>query len=66
MTTLRFLSDEPPPKWKCPECGETSPAPEWGEAEVGCDDCGDHSADVCPRCGEKFDAVHSRVIKELV
>ena len=44
---------------KCPECDEWSPPEEWKEGEVGCEDCGSHSAMVCPKCDERFDHVFS-------
>lgn len=34
--------------------------PEWRQTEVGCDDCGSHSAIICDVCGEYFDAVVTR------
>ena len=34
--------------WRCPECGHEAPASEWLEGEVYCDDCGSHTADMCP------------------
>lgn len=43
---------------QCPECEEWSPAVEWTEAEVGCEDCGSHDGVKCPRCDERHDHIH--------
>lgn len=44
---------------KCPECGEVTNEKEWTESEVGCEDCGSHSAMQCPECGHRIDMVFS-------
>ena len=44
---------------KCPECKEWSKYSEWTEGSVGCEDCGDHTALVCPNCVEAIDHVWS-------
>lgn len=41
----------------CPACREVSQTIEWADCEVGCEDCGDHPAIECPKCGERFDHV---------
>jgi len=43
--------------WTCPECGATTPANDWRETSVGCEDCGEHDARECPACEERFDHV---------
>jgi hypothetical protein len=43
--------------WTCPECLQSSPAVEWLECEVDCEDCGSHEARKCPNCDEAFDHV---------
>jgi uncharacterized protein (DUF983 family) len=45
---------------ECPECKEYSLHTDWIETEVGCEDCGSHSAIQCPKCDEPFD--HCRYI----
>ena len=30
---------------------------EWINTEVGCEECGSHSAKECPNCGEVYDSV---------
>jgi Zn finger protein HypA/HybF involved in hydrogenase expression len=51
--------------WTCPECHAVTPANEWEEAVVACEDCGSHDARRCPNCGERFDHVWgSREIEE--
>lgn len=42
---------------RCPECLEFSSISEWTETEVGCEDCGSHSAIRCPKCDEAQDHV---------
>lgn len=42
---------------ECPRCGEATPLMEWHECDVPCDECGSHSAMVCPECEEAFDHV---------
>jgi len=48
---------------ECKECGEWSPHSEWTESEVGCEDCGSHSAIRCRKCDEDFDHVWSVNLK---
>lgn len=43
----------------CPECVSYLPLKDWDEAEVACEDCGEHPAMMCPACGGVFDHVHS-------
>jgi len=43
--------------WTCPACHQTSPAAEWQESRVPCDDCGSHDGRECPRCNRAFDHV---------
>jgi len=43
--------------WLCPECNNKSPIADWRETEVPCEDCGEHNARICPKCGESFDHV---------
>lgn len=44
---------------RCPECKDWSKYSEWRIGNVGCQDCGDHTALVCPRCDEPTDHVWS-------
>jgi DNA-directed RNA polymerase subunit RPC12/RpoP len=44
---------------KCNECGAWSPHVEWAETEVYCEDCGEHAAIECPKCGMSHDHVWS-------
>lgn len=48
-------------KGKCPECKKRVTFE--GGHSVGCEDCGEHSAVMCPKCGEYFDHVwgYSRI-----
>ena len=50
---------------KCKECKEFSPLAEWAEGYVDCEDCGDHAAMVCPRCGHGHDHVYSEPMEIL-
>lgn len=43
--------------YECPECKAWSPVSLWKATEVGCEDCGDHSARLCPLCEECIDEV---------
>ena len=43
--------------WVCPRCEKESPVDDWEESSVGCEDCGEHDARVCPLCGEASDHV---------
>lgn len=43
---------------ECPECKKASPIKTWWIGGVGCSDCGEHAAMVCPECCEHFDHVH--------
>ena len=43
---------------KCPKCGFIENDEErFRNTEVGCEDCGSHSAIQCPNCDEYFDHV---------
>lgn len=42
---------------KCPKCDKESPENKWARSEVGCDDCGSHTAAICPECQEAIDQV---------
>ena len=44
---------------QCPECEEWTPHTEWTEGEVGCEDCGEHMALICPKCEARNDHVYS-------
>ena len=48
---------------QCPECGEYNALKEWREGTVGCEDCGEHTAMVCPACERAFDRVFSDPFK---
>lgn len=53
---------EPQPKSEhdlvlCSVCQAYSPLAEWGETDVPCEFCGDHSAMKCPQCDHAFDHV---------
>ena len=50
---------------ECPECKKLAPPRDWKEGEVGCEDCGTHSAIICPNCDEYFDHVSNRVFNVL-
>lgn len=45
---------------RCPdvECKIISPLSSWREAEVYCEDCGEHSVMLCPACDRRWDHVH--------
>lgn len=44
----------------CSECKEFSPFQEWREGEVWCEDCGEHSALICPKCEHHYDHVWAK------
>lgn len=44
----------------CPECNEPSQLADWREGSSYCEDCGDHSAMVCPKCEHHVDHVWQR------
>lgn len=41
----------------CPICEGWFPVKDWEEDIIDCEICGDHSALVCPHCGEYSDTV---------
>jgi predicted amidophosphoribosyltransferase len=41
----------------CPECKQLV---EFEYGEVGCEDCGNHAAIMCPECNERWDSVFSQ------
>ena len=43
---------------RCPECEAVSLVGKWDDCEAPCDDCGSHSAIMCPNCGECFDLIN--------
>lgn len=43
----------------CPKCNAWSRVELWKEGEVGCEDCGSHSAIICPICDEYHDHVYA-------
>jgi len=52
-------------KIKCPECGfQEIDDKTFINTEVGCSDCGSHSAIQCPKCEEKFDLVYHNICLE--
>jgi ribosomal protein S27E len=55
---INFMFDGTVPEnVKCPSCLETSPATEWEDTDIYCEDCGDHAAVRCPKCEEVFDTI---------
>lgn len=42
---------------QCPKCEKWTNHKEWVESEVGCEDCGSHTAMECPHCNELFDHI---------
>lgn len=42
---------------KCTDCEQSSPAAAWRNGFVDCEDCGDHSAILCPWCGYRHDGI---------
>ncbi len=42
---------------ECPACKEWTSHRDWIESEVGCEDCGAHTAMECPHCHERHDHV---------
>ena len=42
---------------QCPECEHICKAKKWRNTTVPCEDCGEHSAVICPNCDEVFDTV---------
>jgi len=51
---------------KCHECAEWSCHTDWTETVVYCEDCGEHSAIECPKCGEVFEHVWSSTFETRV
>ena len=51
---------------KCPKCGFKETTEEkFIDTEVGCEDCGSHSAIECPKCDKRYDHVyHGKVCGE--
>jgi len=53
-----------PENWKpedpkrCPMCKMIGVAADFQKAEVYCEDCGDHPALRCRRCGESIDLIY--------
>lgn len=43
----------------CSSCKEATALSEWLEGSVYCEDCGEHTAMVCPKCREPFDHVYA-------
>ena len=66
-TTLWNFSEplSPDSQVQCPECREWSPISDWREGSVYCEDCGEHTAIVCPACEERFDHVRNDVVFEV-
>ena len=50
---------------RCPTCGEFSHHTLWTEVDVPCEDCGDHAALCCPKCGDAIDHVYQDEIIEV-
>lgn len=55
--SIERRGDPSVPGYVCPECKVWSAATRWREGEVGCEDCGTHSAMICPECDEYHDQV---------
>lgn len=55
MKELEGYENEP---LYCRECKTIHLGKEWCEAEVPCEDCGDHPAIQCP-CGERYDMIYN-------
>lgn len=47
---------------ECPECFVGSPIAEWRATEIGCEDCGEHPAVVCPDCGAVIDTIFRKLL----
>lgn len=48
---------------ECPKCKVYSLLVNWREGIVGCEDCGEHDAMVCPECDKYFDHVWGPTFK---
>ncbi|KQO91643.1 protein of unknown function [Methylorubrum extorquens] len=57
------IERRPDPKaelgYVCPGCEQWSPVGLWKESEVGCEDCGSHSAMRCPLCEADHDEIYT-------
>ena len=53
-------------KIKCPKCGfRETDVEKFADTEVGCEDCGTHTAIKCPKCERYFEHVwHGDVCEE--
>ncbi|GAF83898.1 unnamed protein product [marine sediment metagenome] len=50
---------------QCPECEKWTHHVMWSESEVGCEDCGSHTALKCPACDERFGHVKGPIFKVI-
>ena len=53
-----FRTWKPEDQKRCPMCKALGTAADFEETEVGCEDCGDHPAVRCRRCGESIDMIY--------
>ena len=47
----------------CPKCEKYTKLEFWETANSPCEDCGDHDAIKCPKCGERFDMLEDVTFK---
>lgn len=55
---LSFRTWKPEDPKRCPMCRVVGVAADFEKTEVGCEDCGDHPALRCRRCGESIDMIY--------
>lgn len=41
----------------CSDCKQWTPLADWIDSYVGCEDCGEHTATVCPECDTQYDVI---------
>lgn len=44
----------------CGECETWVPEDRWIETSSPCELCGEHGAEQCPHCGERYDLVYDK------
>lgn len=55
-----FRTWKPNDPKQCPMCKHVGVAGDFEESEVHCEDCGDHPALKCRRCGEFMDMIYRK------